>query len=379
MPTQKPMRLRRSGLVLALAVALFAGAAAAQSGPSTSLEGYGLKIYRVESGLYPFVQVYFRTFDQELDPLVNLNYANVGLLVKGRSYDPRKAQYAIQPLRQRGEAVRTVLVLDASRSMAGKPFEDSLRAAAAFIDGKRPQDQVSILAIRDTQNGYDVVSNWERDADALGRRLADVRADGQRTRLYDTLAAAMQMAGMVAQESTSPGVGDYAASSSILVFSDGQDDGSALSREELNARITSLEIPVPIYSVAYSKVSDAHFKNLEALSKNSFGVYIPIGDATDRMQRSVERIQNILLGDYVVTFRAFVPVDGESHAFKLGIEYPSGSGKFSYQSARFEALEPPPAKVIADQIAAISARMPAPPDRDPYLKTELPGVAAGSR
>ena len=49
---------------------------------------YGLKIYKVNSGLYPYVQVYFRTFDKDQQPLVNLNAMNVGLMVKGKAYDP---------------------------------------------------------------------------------------------------------------------------------------------------------------------------------------------------------------------------------------------------------------------------------------------------
>ena len=47
--------------------------------------GYGLKIYKVNSGLYPYVQVYFRTFDQNQQPLVNLNAMNVGLMVGCRN------------------------------------------------------------------------------------------------------------------------------------------------------------------------------------------------------------------------------------------------------------------------------------------------------
>ena len=39
--------------------------------PSPSLKGYGLSIFKVESGLYPFVQAYIRTFDEDLNPLVN--------------------------------------------------------------------------------------------------------------------------------------------------------------------------------------------------------------------------------------------------------------------------------------------------------------------
>jgi Mg-chelatase subunit ChlD len=313
------------------------------------------------------VNAYFRTFDQNQEPLTNLNAMNIGLMVKGKAYDPAKRQYGVQPLRQRPEAVRTVLVIDASKTMAGAPFEASLQAAARFIDHKRDQDQIAILAIRDTNEGYELVSTWERDRGALGRRLADVKCDGMKSRIYDTLGAAMQMAGMVAQESGATESQDYPVSTAIVIFSDGRDEGSALSREELNTRISTLQAPIPIYAVAYSKLSSEYFKNLESLSKNSFGKYYPVGQAFGEMQKVVENIQNVLLGDYVVTFRSYVPVDGEQHAFKLGVEYPSGSGKYTYEGAQFEAIEPPPVQAIRDQLAVLNQRIPALADGNPYL------------
>lgn len=357
------------GIVLtAVFVAMLCGDARAQTAGAPTVEGFAFKIYRVESGLYPFVQTYLRTFDQNQRPLLNLNYANVGLMVMGRSYDPAKQQYSIQPLSQRPEAVRTVIVLDASKSMAGKPFEAALRATARYVDSKRPQDQIAILAIRDTASGYSVVSDFERDPATLGRRLADVRADANKTRLFDAIDGAMKMSAMATQETGKVATADYPASTAILVFSDGQDDNSALSREELNGRLSTLSVPIPIYSVAYSRVSRDYFKNLEALSKNSLGVYFPVANDLDRMQQIVEDVNRILLGDYVVTFRAYAPVDGEQHAFKLGIEYPTGSGKMLYDSARFEALEPPPASVITDQIAALSQAIRPLPDQNPFLQ-----------
>jgi Mg-chelatase subunit ChlD len=304
-------------------------------------------------------------------PLVNLNEMNIGVMVKGRSYDPMKRQYFVQPIRQRPEATRTVLVLDASKSMAGAPFESALRAAVRYIDGKRPHDEVAVLAIRDTRDGYEMVSNFERDPGALGRRLADVRADGNRTRLYDSIGAAMQMCGMSPQGSA-PSPGNYIVSCSIVVLSDGQDDGSALSREELNGRITSLSIPIPVYSIAYSKVSTEHFKNLEAISKNSFGKYYPVGEAFDRMTRLVEEVQNIAQGDYVVTLRSYLPVDGEQHALKLGLDYPTRSGKYTYDQSRFEAIEPPPLSEIREQLERLSATLPPLPDGNPYFSS--PGM-----
>jgi hypothetical protein len=96
-------------------------------------------------------------------------------------------------------------------------------------------------------------------------------------------------------------------------------------------------------------------------------VYFPVGQATERMQQVVERIQSILLGDYVVTFRSYLPVDGERHALKLGLEYPTGSGKFTYQSAHFEALEPPPVGSVKEQLQRLSKEIPALPDGNPYM------------
>ena len=213
--TKHKLHDRRNGMVglltilLVLVTGFTAGAASAQPGYGFASSGtYGIKIYKTESALYPFVQVYFRTFDSNGRPLVNLNELNIGVMVKGRSYDPMKRQYFVQSIRQREEATRTVLVMDASGSMKGTPFNAAMRAATRFIDSKRPQDEIAILAIRDRKDGYQKVSTFERDPGALGRRLADVRPDGRHTRLYDTLGAAMQMCGMSSQGSISPSAGN---------------------------------------------------------------------------------------------------------------------------------------------------------------------------
>ena len=344
--------------------------------------GYGLKIYKVNSGLYPYVQVYFRTFDDNQQPLVNLNAMNIGLMVKGKAYDPMKQQYQINSIRQRQEATRSVLILDSSKSMAGVPFKAALTAAARYIDSKRTQDEVAILSIHDNnKNGYDVISEFERDPGALGRRLADVKSDSKKSRIYDSIGAAMQMCGMSAQGSVTPSAENYIISCSIVIFSDGSDAGSALSREELNARITGLSIPVPIYSLAYTKQSKS-FKNLESLSKNSFGIYYLIGDAVDRMQQTVEQIQNIIQSDYVLTFRSAIPVDGEEHSIKVGVEYPSGSGKFTYENAKMEAIEPPPVPAIVQEIKRLDSLVPKLPDGVlPYFdhkEDAAAGAAAGA-
>ena len=369
-PSVRRAPLKRCAAVVSLVALLFAAGPQAQSGaPGT----YGVKVYRVDSSLYPYVQVYFRTFNELKQPLVNLNELNIGLMVKGRSYDPLKRQYRVESIRQKQVGTRTVLILDASISMAGPPFESALRAAARYVDTKRPQDEVAVLAIRDTKEGYYPVSAFERDPAAIARRLADVLVDGQQTRLYDSIAAGMQLCGASGQGSLTPSIDNFIVSCSLVVFSDGWDEGSALSRDDLNGRITNMPVPIPIYALAYSKRATEHFKNLEALSKNSFGNYYLVGETYDRMQQIVEEIQNINQSDYVLTYRAYVPVDGETHSLKLGIEYPSGSGKFTYDSGSFEAIEPPPVGGIVEKLKALGQAIPPLPNANPFF--EQPGTA----
>jgi hypothetical protein len=206
--------------------------------------------------------------------------------------------------------------------------------------------------------------------------LADVRADGKKSRIYDSIGAAMQMCGMSAQGSVTPSPENYIVSCAIVVFSDGLDDGSALSREELNGRITGLRIPIPIYSLAYTKQSK-YFKNLESLSKNSFGIYYLIGEAVNTMQQTVEQIQNIIQSDYVLTFRSAIPVDGEEHSIKVGVEYPSGSGKYTYENTKMEAIEPPPVAPIVNEIKRLDSLItPLPAGMTPYFdhKEEATGT-----
>ncbi len=353
-------------LVLSLTM-LTAKTSFAAPDPSNTLQGYGVKIFRVESGLYPFVQIYLRSFNQDMDPLVNLNERNLGLMVSGRSYDPMKRQYLVHSIRNREEMIRSILVIDTSETMKGEPFEAALEAAARFISNKRSQDQVAIIALADNKDGYELVSNFERDPGNLGRRLADLRANGQKTRLYDSLGYAMQLGAGAGAGGTSSGDATYAASTSIVVFSDGKDEGSAISRNDLMTRITNITMPLPIYSLAYTRIDQGHLRNLQALSKNSFGKYYHIAESYEKMTRSVENIQYILQSDYVISYRAYLPVDGKQHRVKVGIEYPSGSGKIRYETSLFETLEPPTFQKILQAQQKLDKALPLLNDANPYL------------
>ncbi len=334
-------------LLLLAGLALFTGGGPAIAQGPLGNDQYAFKIYAVDVGYYPIVQVYFRTWDQNRDPLRNVNYANIGVMVKGRNYEPtifdpqtRQTQYTIETLQNRQEGFRTVLVLDCSLSMAGKPFADAQNALIRYVEAKRPADQIGIIAIRDEAEGFQLVSGFEKDPTLLFQRIADIKCDGKTTRLYDAIAGAMEMAGAASQGSSSNAAVEHSVLNSIVVLSDGHDEGSAVARDELMNRIGQLDVPVPIFSLAYSKSNTDHFRNLEALSKGSFGRYWTHGDSQE-FAATVQKIHDINRSDYVVSFRSYVDVDGGQHPFKIGLAYPSNTGRFIWEDGNFEAIDSP--------------------------------------
>jgi len=343
-------------------------------------DAYTFAVYHVNYGFYPIVQAYVRTFDQNREPLVNVNVANIGIMVQGKLYDPakfdpsiRKMQYAIESLESRGEGFRTVFVWDCSGTMQGKPFEDTKTAILKFVEAKRPADQIAVIAVRDTNEGYQIVSQFEKDPTLLYQRMGDVKCDGQKTRLYDSIAAAIEMCATASQGDVNNAGGEFAILQSIVCVSDGKDEGSAIQRAELIGRIGQLKTPIPVYSVAYSKVDKDNFSNLEAISKATFGRYWTAVDSQE-FATITQKIHRINRSDYVVSFRSYVPVDGSRVNFKIGVSYPSNTGRFLYRDGEFEAIQSPaPLNSRAKEYwETLQAQYPPVPGNNPYM--DAPGT-----
>jgi len=74
--------------------------------------------------------------------------------------------------------------------------------------------------------------------------------------------------------------------------------------------------------------------------------------------------------------RSYVPVDGMTYPLKIGVEWPSRSGKMTYQGANFEAVEPPPVERILKELAKLQQVLKALPDGNPYLTNPGSGEQA---
>jgi tight adherence protein B len=156
----------------------------------------------------PFPQ---RAFLVDVGRDVDVSHAKLHLFENGAAV-PR---FTIQPLAASPLDSAVVLAVDASDSMAGRPFKAALAAVRAFTAGRTSAERIGFVAF----NGrVRVVQQPTDNPDELGRALDNPPTLGYGTHVYD---AVIRSLGLLS--------GSNARTGTIILLSDGADIGSISS------------------------------------------------------------------------------------------------------------------------------------------------------
>ena len=208
------MRARlASAVAAALAVALFAGPAAAET----------LELAPAGKPRFPK-----RAFALTLPSEKSLQAGQVTVLENGREV-PKVSVLAGAATDQLG----VVLVIDASNSMRGEAIAGATDAARTLADHRNPNQPLGIVTFNDSATA--LLEPTTKDTE-IGVALTDPPALARGTHIYDAVDAAI---GMLEDEGIAGG--------SVVVLSDGSDTGSRKSADEVAAAVR--EAGVRLYTV----------------------------------------------------------------------------------------------------------------------------------
>ncbi len=231
---------RLAAIVPALAATfLFAGAASA-----------GVELKGVDASAFPVVRATVVTPNPTAKP--------PRLLENGRPVSGLLAENL-------GRAKSVVLAVDRSRSMAGKPFNDAVAAAQAFLRAKPRNDRVAVATFATKPV---LLTPFSTDAADAQSALASVNVDAKEgTTLYDSLV----------QSSRALGTESYAGRVLIAV-TDGNETRSSASLE--NAIAVAHESGVAVYVVA---IESPRFNPapLKKLARSTGGSYRGAGSSRE--------------------------------------------------------------------------------------------------
>lgn len=179
----------------------------------------------------------------------------------------------------------TVLVLDASNSMRGRPLVDAVAAARAFADRYGVDEQpLAILAFNRTSR---LVLPLTPGKAALDAALKRPPALGEGTHIYDALGTAIN----VLQKAR-------ISAGSIVLLSDGADTGSSATLADVVARASAAHVrvfSVGLRSPAYSAAP------LQELASELGGVYSETGSSS-QLASIFDALGKQISNQYLVTY-----------------------------------------------------------------------------
>jgi tight adherence protein B len=178
----------------------------------------------------------------------------------------------------------TVLVIDTSRSMAGSPIEEAMRAARAFADRRSPGQELAVVTFN---REIDVVLPLTSDDGEITEAISSEPELGPSTHVHDAVAAAVRMldkAGITA--------------GSIVLLSDGADTGSATSLADVGALARGTGVRV--FGVGlHSEDFDPR-----ALKKLAIGGAFADAAKPRELAPIFARFGDILASDYLLRYRS---------------------------------------------------------------------------
>jgi hypothetical protein len=205
-----------------------------------------------------------------------------------------------QSLASTGYGMAVSVALDVSGSMAGRPLEAVKAGLIKFAGDAGPQDLISIQTIAD-ESRWEV--KFDDPHDKVRPALDGLAVRGSLTRLWDGLINAIRLF------PSSP------LSRHIIVISDGHDEGSSHSQDEVIAM--AQKDGIVIDAIGITRSDRSFLLGLQRLTAETGGHFSEAHD-TSALENLVGSGIEVLKNTPVVTFHLKdLPGDGKPHRFEL--------------------------------------------------------------
>lgn len=279
--------LATAAAAVAIAVLLAVVPADAQSVAKVGLQ-------RIDIRKMPDVEVFFTVVDQEHRALLGLAPSDLNVTLDGAPQRPLQLASALSA----GEHLAVALLFDRSGSMTSG-LDAAKDAARDVLSRMSESDKVAVIAFDDRAT---VQAPLSSDRAAAAAAIQSI-ARGRNTALYDAIAVALETLSSATTRRVA-----------IVVFSDGKDTRSQVSRQDVTAR--ARERGVPVYVLGLPVESDAGA--LRVLTDETGGRLLEAKSAAD-VRSLYQRVADQLENQYILRFRLAPGGEGRWHTLAVGL------------------------------------------------------------
>jgi hypothetical protein len=213
---------------------------------------------------------------------------------------------AVTPFDGTKEGILYIVLVDVSRSLTVDAFELLRKALLRLAEGLGPHDSVVLYRFGDKVSR---TAGPTADGKLLVLEFGKLQATENRTALHDALREGLQLAAT-----------DNAAwprRRAVVVLSDGEDDGSSFTMEDVRRQLERSRVPVFVTGYRRSSTTPSPglnaLRNLAAISGGHFEEALPA-----QVQTVHERIQAAVREVHVARLACSpCPTDGQNHRLSI--------------------------------------------------------------
>ena len=266
------------------------------------------------------LELFIRAETRYGEPVEALRPADVAIRDNGDLVSESGIQIA--RLHDAGRGATIVLALDISRTMKGAPFERVVDSALSYIDRMGPHDRISVLTFSDRVDVLISFKDTKTQARELMRELV-VDRKALTTVLFDGAFKAVDVIRRTR---------DLPKRSFVVVFSDGKDDGSRATLDEVvDLAASEAELSrIPVFTIGFDRFGGGSLKSLLKLSSGTSAEAF-FAQSEDLVASYFDEIWRQMLHSYVVTFPA--DFDGGHHSIEVTIGGQSDTKSVTYPDA----------------------------------------------
>lgn len=227
--------------------------------------------------------------DADGEPLQNLHPSNFKIKFGGVDVD---SLYGVKTFGDSNEGLSILINVDVSGSMGGKPLNNVKNGILSFIDEKRPQDEICIMAFSEKA---EVVCDFTTDTELLRKSINDLKVWRGDTSLYYAIHKGLDHLG----SSKPKHDGRY-----MILFSDGKEENPAEAYTLEAALDKARDKNLPIFSVGYTKVEKQFLQYMERIAAETGGSYYH-APSPESLNQHFSKVQRQILGSWVLAYPVF--------------------------------------------------------------------------
>jgi len=342
------MRLLRLAALVVIALLCVRTAPAAAQGPVT------LSIDDVNLDNLPEIRLLVTVRDANGIPIPGLVPDQFELVEDGRaSFPPDQVEMQINA----DATISTMLVVDVSGSMRGKPIEEAKRAATSFVEQLGAQDRPAMIAFGDRvdldagnlQAGKEMGFTADKNALRNVVNFLDSKI-GWDTPLYDAIYKGVKMT-----------VAEQAGKRAVVVMTDGRDERDNAQGVPVKdaGSVSTPDDPIneanrhnlPIFSIGLIGLGGKiDTKYLTRLAERTGGVYQQ-APQPEELTSLFQNVVNQLKTQYVLNYETRLQQDDQTHSLMVRANLPQGQDfdeyRFQFPAAPQAPTEAPPSEVAA--------------------------------